>query len=164
MVRIVKYGLLEAFICLAMALVNLPAVTSAEDKAPADAPQRINIRAEMVPMRDDVVLSTELFLPSGRGPFPAIIIRNPYSAELSPYPRDIARELAESGYAVVVQDCRGTGRSDGKWDPYIHEGRDGIDAHQWVLKQSWCNGKIATFGDSYLGYTQWLSLQKSATI
>ena len=63
--------------------------------------------------------------------------------------------ITSEGYAFVVQDCRGTGFSGGEWDPGVNEIRDGVDTHNWVLTQPWCNGKIGTGGGSYVGYTQW---------
>ena len=39
--------------------------------------------------------------------------------------------------------------------PQIDEQRDGIATHRWVRAQPWFTGRLATFGQSYLGYTQW---------
>ena len=35
---------------------------------------------------------------------------------------------------------------------------DGADTVAWMRKQTWFNGKFATFGGSYLGFTQWALL------
>jgi putative CocE/NonD family hydrolase len=67
---------------------------------------------------------------------------------------EIARDFTTQGYVLVWQDCRGTGRSKGNWDPYIHEGKDGLDLVKWVRGQSWSNGKVTMFGGSYCGFTQ----------
>jgi uncharacterized protein len=83
---------------------------------------------------------------------PAILIRTPYgrrSQEL------FARLLAERGFHVVVQSCRGTFGSEGVWEPFRHEAVDGRAALAWMLAQSWCNGPIVTLGGSYVGLTQW---------
>ena len=114
-----------------------------------------------VPMRDGVLLATDISLPKGKGPFPAILLRTPYTTALGELSdnanqrgREFGRKFAALGYAFVLQDSRGTGRSQGEWEPYLREGDDGIDLQKWVRAQAWCNGKIGTFGGSYCGYTQ----------
>ena len=34
--------------------------------------------------------------------------------------------------------------------------RDGSDIIDWIVKQRWSNGKVATHGESYSGKTQWM--------
>jgi hypothetical protein len=60
------------------------------------------------------------------------------------------------GYAVFVQDVRGRYASDGDFDPYRQEGRDGYDTVEWIATQPWSNGRIGTYGVSYPAATQWL--------
>ncbi|MCA9438941.1 MAG: CocE/NonD family hydrolase, partial [Candidatus Omnitrophica bacterium] len=64
------------------------------------------------------------------------------------------RGLLDEGYAIVVQDVRGRFASEGVWDPFRNEARDGHDTLEWVGAQPWCNGKIGLAGGSYLGFTQ----------
>ena len=104
-----------------------------------------------IPMRDGVELSANIVLPDSEGPFPVVLTRTPYGKGDA----DDGAEMAERGYAVVIQDCRGTGESAGDWAPVVSEHRDGLDTHEWVLAQPWCNGSIGTTGASYLGHTQW---------
>ncbi len=61
------------------------------------------------------------------------------------------------GYVCVLANSRGRGGSEGEWDPYVNEPRDGFDAQQWVGQQPWCNGKVGTFGQSYNAFTQTMS-------
>ena len=70
--------------------------------------------------------------------------------------------LSRAGYAMVIQDCRGRGNSEGQWDPFRYDVEDGFDTQQWVGTQSWCNGKIGTAGGSYVGWTQWASAPKQS--
>jgi len=103
---------------------------------------------------DGIEMATDLYLGSPNSAAPAIMIRSPYgiSAMLaagSAYP------LASQGFNVVMQSCRGTFASTGKFDPHHDEQRDGLTTLEWIKQQPWCNGSIATFGMSYLGYTQW---------
>jgi hypothetical protein len=37
----------------------------------------------------------------------------------------------------------------------VSEADDACNVIQWLAEQSWCNGKVATFGNSYLGISQW---------
>jgi len=107
----------------------------------------------MIPMRDGVHLATDVHLPKGRGPWPALLARTPYGRKGVDAPRPLER-----GYAVVVQDLRGTGESEGENMLFLTDGwgplRDGYDTVLWIRKQSWCNGRIGTFGGSALGITQ----------
>lgn len=69
------------------------------------------------------------------------------------------RFTRELGLAVVMQDVRGRGDSDGPnpWEAYEHEEHDGVDTVAWVAEQPWCNGSIGMFGYSYVGFTQTLA-------
>ena len=56
---------------------------------------------------------------------------------------------------VVAQDCRGRFDSQGDFYPLINEGLDGYDTIEWAATQPWSNGKIGTFGWSYLARNQY---------
>src|SRR5260221_8256617 len=107
----------------------------------------------MAPMRDGVSLAANVFLPKTGGPFPVILIRTPYGKMDENFGE--ARRYGTAGYAMVVQDCRGRGSSQGVWDPFRYDGEDGFDTQEWVGHQPWCNGQIGTSGGSYVGWTQW---------
>ena len=109
----------------------------------------------MIPMSDGTDLAANLFKPTGEGPFPTILIRSPYGKGNEKNGQ--GRFYANNGYAMVIQDCRGRGDSEGLWDPFRFDAHDGYDTQEWVGKQKWCNGKIGTAGGSYLGWTQWAS-------
>jgi putative CocE/NonD family hydrolase len=69
----------------------------------------------------------------------------------------IAKYFAGAGYASLAQVTRGRYKSEGGSEtfyPFVTEENDGHDTIEWVKKQSWCNGRIATWGGSYHGYTQ----------
>ena len=63
--------------------------------------------------------------------------------------------IAERGFQVFIQSCRGTAGSGGEFIPQVNEQRDGLATLRWLREQPWCNGTIATSGMSYLGYTQY---------
>jgi putative CocE/NonD family hydrolase len=44
--------------------------------------------------------------------------------------------------------------------PYENDARDYYDIIDWVSKQSWCDGQVATTGGSYLGFAQWQAVRK----
>jgi len=44
--------------------------------------------------------------------------------------------------------------SEGKFIKYVNEGQDGYDTLEWLVGQSFCNGKIGMFGQSYGSHTQ----------
>jgi uncharacterized protein len=68
--------------------------------------------------------------------------------------------FAERGYQCVIQSCRGTFGSAGEWLPFRNERSDGRDTLDWVASQPWFGGKLATFGPSYLGLTQYAVLDR----
>lgn len=121
----------------------------------AEMPPRRNragrVRVVRVAMRDGVELKTEIHLPPGEGPWPTILVRDPYG--LMRYV--ICAVLVRYGYACVHQDVRGRWGSSGEWRPFLNERDDGADTLDWILQQPWQNGRIALIGESYLGITQW---------
>ena len=114
--------------------------------------QRIDVK---VKMRDGVKLSTDLYLPKGKGPWPVILSRTPYgnhdSIRLVP-----KVWFAQRGFVFAFQDCRGRHDSEGEWEPFRAERKDGFDTIDWLAKQDFCNGSIGMMGGSYEGYTTWM--------
>jgi putative CocE/NonD family hydrolase len=107
----------------------------------------------MIPMRDGAKLAANIFRPKAEGRFPVILMRTPYGKPDAKWTD--AKRYTAAGYAMVVQDCRGRGKSEGMWDPFRYDGQDGFDTQEWVGQQAWCNGDIGTSGGSYVGWTQW---------
>ena len=113
---------------------------------------------EMVAMRDGMRLATDVYVPEGEGPFPTIVIRTPYD-RCSARAQKKMGVYTSSGFAVVIQDVRGTGGSptEEPFYPWLYESKDGPDALRWVEEQPFCNGRIGTHGGSYLCKDQWLA-------
>jgi putative CocE/NonD family hydrolase len=106
-------------------------------------------------MRDGVVLRADAYRPDGADRVPAILVRTPYGKD--PHRgRGFVAAAVQRGYAVVVQDVRGRYASDGEFDPYRQDGRDGFDTVEWLAGLAWCNGRVAGSGLSYPGAAQWL--------
>jgi putative CocE/NonD family hydrolase len=113
----------------------------------------------MVPMRDGVRLSTDVYRPEAPGRFPVILERTPYDNSMHSSLRSYAirgEYFASRGYVFAVQDVRGRYDSEGEWYPFVHETEDGYDAQEWAGTQSWSSGKVGTIGGSYGGWDQWL--------
>ena len=121
----------------------------------AFTPNEIRIeRHKPVTMRDAVKLYVDVYLPAAPGRYPTIVWRTPYGLQ-----RDGTHEqmikFALNGYAVVLQDVRGRYESEGLWEPFRDEAKDGFDTIEWAAAQSFSNGKVATQGGSYNGHNQW---------
>ena len=103
------------------------------------------------------------------GDLPVVLEASPYHGTLAdregtrifPDPRDdegnmigLTGYFAQRGYAVVMVDLRGTGRSTGCLD---HLGpNDAADLKtvvEWAADQEWSNGRVGMTGHSYVGST-----------
>jgi len=102
--------------------------------------------------RDGIPLATDHFAPDVASA-PTVLIRTPYGRGVRL--RLLARAVAEQGFHVVVQSCRGTYDSGGDFEPMRHERDDGLDTIDWLRRQPWYSGELCTFGPSYVGFTQW---------
>lgn len=112
------------------------------------------VRDLRVPMTDGVELLGDLYRPRGADEsLPTIVIRGPYGRR--GVMGGAARALAYDGFTVFFQSCRGTWGSQGRFTPQQDEQSDGMATHRWVREQPWFTGHLATFGESYMGYTQW---------
>ncbi len=130
-----------------------------EVRTTGPAPLDPRARQEMAPMRDGVRLATDVYLPEGPGPFPAVLVRLPYDKNgrycWMPF---IATHFLARGYAFVPQDVRGKFRSEGEPVAFVNEAADGYDSIEWITGQPWSNGDVGMWGDSYYGFTQWAAV------
>jgi len=110
-----------------------------------------------VKMRDGVTLFADVWLPQREGKFPVLVYRTPYGKSSAPKEWTTFEKAVGRGYAVVIEDVRGRYASEGDFDPYRNEGRDGYDTIEWAAAQPWSNGRVGTFGLSYPGAVQWLA-------
>ena len=107
---------------------------------------------------DGVALSARIWTPQGLGPWPTLLMRQPYG-------RAIASTVAlphplwwtQHGFAVVVQDVRGQGDSEGTFNGFGQEAADTAATMTWLRNRPECNGRIGLFGLSYQGLTQLLA-------
>jgi uncharacterized protein len=103
---------------------------------------------QMVAARDGIKLATNVYLPEGQGPWPAVLVRTPYGKELQGASN---AAWTRRGFALVVQDCRGKGKSEGPYRPFVDDPSDGYDTVEWIAKQTWSNGQVGMYGASAMG-------------
>jgi putative CocE/NonD family hydrolase len=144
------------------------------------------VRREVkIPMRDGVKLYAVLIIPRGAtrsdGKFPIMLDRTPYSADkatsrgnFGPWPENILSplyaELVRAGYIVAIEDVRGKYKSEGEYvmnrplrgplnpTPVDHS-TDAWDTIDWLVKHvPESNGRVASIGTSYDGFTALMSL------
>jgi uncharacterized protein len=125
-------------------------------------PAGIACDTAMVPMRDGVRLYTEVYKPEDAARLPVVVVRNPYGRGLghgcfNSVISDLYTHFAQDGYAVILQEVRGTMASEGTFQSFFQEQHDGYDTIEWAAVQPWSNGKVAMTGASYMGATQWQS-------
>ncbi|MFJ6443975.1 CocE/NonD family hydrolase [Streptomyces sp. NPDC091649] len=107
-------------------------------------------RTVSVPAPDGAPLATDVCLPDGTGPRPAVVIRTPYGRHAH---RAELRGWAAHGFAALAQDVRGRHGSPGEWHPYRgHERTDGAATLAWVRAQAWSNGEVVAAGASYAAH------------
>jgi putative CocE/NonD family hydrolase len=106
----------------------------------------------MIPMRDGMRLATDLYFPvSDKDSFPIVLMRTPYNKRIL---REYGEFYSGHGYILAAQDVRGRFESQGDWEPFINEGKDGYDTIEWLSSQNWSTGKIGMYGGSYSGSAQ----------
>lgn len=106
---------------------------------------------------NDVELFTVCCLPEKDGKFPTVIFRSPHvdafefadEQEICNNYLNAYRNYLDKGYAVVVQHCRGRGKSTGDCIPNIFEREDGLFLQHWIRQQSFYNGELYLVGGSY---------------
>ena len=114
----------------------------------------VDLGAE-IPMRDGTVLRADVYRAEGDHPLP-VLVHQPYQG------RRAKESLAvlvnpvtafDRGYATVLVDARGTGGSDGAWQPFAGQDADGYDTVEWCAAQPWCDGGVGVYGSSGMGVT-----------
>ena len=96
---------------------------------------------------DGVALVSRIWTPQGSGPWPTLLMRQPYGRAIAstvtlPHPL----WWTDQGFAVVVQDVRGQGSSDGTFQGFGQEAADTAATITWLLKRPECNGRIGMYG------------------
>ena len=138
-----------------------------------------------IPLADGHMVYCNVFRPNRDGVFPPIVVFTPYgkdsdvAVDFKRYWDFVLRDHPEvvrdgstgkyltwevpdperwvpAGYAVIVVDARGTGKSPGFYEMMAPlQTREYYDAIEWAGVQSWSNGKVGLLGVSYLAIKQW---------
>ncbi|MEA5444157.1 CocE/NonD family hydrolase, partial [Cyanobium gracile] len=109
-------------------------------------------------LADGVRLASRLWLPDGEGPWPVLVMRQPYGRAIaSTVTYAHPSWYAGHGFLVVVQDVRGRGDSDGGFAGFAQEAADGAATIRWARALEGSNGRVGTYGFSYQGLSQLLN-------
>ena len=98
----------------------------------------------MAAARDGVRLSCALTFPTeaGQGPWP-VLVQFRYAGDGSA-PRQAMAQLARSGFVVGFCLFRGVHSSEGKYEGYHTQAKDGHDVVEWLSKQPFCTGQVVS--------------------
>ncbi len=129
----------------------------------------LKVTSRYLTMRDGVRIAVDILFPQPYDfsrPLPTLInqtrywrrpvLNPPFSWFLSPFlgfEGGMMKELVMNGFVFVNVDARGTGASFGSrmypWsEDEVEDGREVVD---WIVQQSWSNGKVGAIGISYTG-------------
>jgi uncharacterized protein len=134
--------------------------------------RKYHVREErdfLIPTSDGTKLNSYLYRPDADGKFPVILGVCAYSLDdqvvpVMPVGAGGIRGHLEAGdpnfyvsrgYAHVIMNVRGTGKSEGYYD-FLgqQEIQDVYDAIEWLATQPWSNGNVGMFGPSYFTMVQ----------
>ena len=118
-----------------------------------DDHRRYVIEERLVPIGGGSGVCALIVRPRNSGPLPALLEFTIYADAAINLTE--ARRSASNDYVGVEGLTRGKGCSLDTPVPYEHDGVDGAALVDWISKQPWSDGRVATFGPSYSGFTQW---------
>jgi predicted acyl esterase len=119
---------------------------------------------DSIPMSDGRKLAADIYIPAGMSQGPVILIQTPYNRQLYRFnlPLQIGLHIDSSKYIIVIADWRGFyGSASAAYVGAPSLGTDGYSCVEWIYQQSWCNGKIGTWGASALGRVQFQTAAKN---
>ncbi len=126
---------------------------SYEDSGVEIETEDISMEEIWIAMEDGVKLRAIIYKPRMYNRMPLVLQRSCYPQN-EVFMRIHGEELAKRGYAYMCEYCRGTGGSEGIWEPNVNERKDGLDTLKWLERQDWVDC-IGYWGDSYLALTGW---------
>lgn len=132
----------------------------------------------MIPVSDGIRLEAYVFRPDSNKKFPGIVSASPYSklgqfepirprsfSSIKPLPGEEKPNgflemgdpyfYARRGYAHLLVNVRGTGKSEGYFELLTErEVQDIKEVIEWVAERPWCDGNVGMFGVSYFAMIQ----------
>jgi uncharacterized protein len=159
-----------AAVLLALAALPAAAARAAEfDPSPPTYPNVAVTHDVPITMRDGTRLYADVYRPADTagqpapGHFPVILTQTPYNKASAAFGGTVGQlagrddVFVQHGYVQVVVDVRGTGGSEGAWDSFgADEQRDYVDTAAWATSQPFSDGRLATYGESYMAIDQLL--------
>ncbi|MCB9893676.1 MAG: CocE/NonD family hydrolase [Planctomycetes bacterium] len=146
------------------------------DDTTTEEPWQTSMKDVAIPMRDGKSLAANVLLPDKRGKYPCVLVQTPYNKDRMGREYGDDSKAGEAGrgsekawslfdrehYAYVFVDWRGfygskdamQGVNKRQWK----RGQDGYDCVEWIASQTWCDGKVGTWGGSALGKQQFDTL------
>lgn len=135
------------------AILPLSAALLSEDEANRYSVEAVRVRS------GTASLSAYVVRPKGATePLPAALLFTIYAEPQRSWAPAI--QAAARGYAGVVAFSRGKLDSPDAVAPYEHEAIDVNAVIDWISKQPWNDGRVAMYGGSYEGFSQWAALKK----
>jgi putative CocE/NonD family hydrolase len=132
------------------------ALRAAFDAAVAHDPDAAHVMEVGIPMRDGIHLAADVYLPpASQRPAATVVFGTPYDKSGRALNTLECEVYQQQGYAAVVYDCRGRGKSEGEWRAFVHDAEDGHDEVEWIAEQPWCTGDVGVSGLSYGGWITW---------
>ena len=119
----------------------------------ADDARRYLIEERLVPVAGGAGICVLIARPRNAAPLPALLEFSIYVEQTTNFTE--VRRSAANGYVGVEGLTRGKGCSPDMPVPYEHDGADGAALVAWLSHRPWSDGRVATFGPSYSGFTQW---------
>ncbi len=116
---------------------------------------KVQKETQSMKTQDGIRLDADVYCPESSDSFPVLLMRQPYGRKIAStvvYAHPIW--YASQGYIVVIQDVRGRGTSEGKFNLFAHETEDGLDTINWVSQLPNSTGEVGMYGFSYQGMTQ----------
>jgi uncharacterized protein len=119
---------------LAILLSGTPALLLSQESPAKPTDQDIDLLwGVKIPMRDGVKLNATVYKPKDqKEPLPVIFIFTPYIGDTN---HNRGYYFAQNGYVFAVVDVRGRGNSQGAFEPFANEGKDGHDVVEWLAQQ-----------------------------
>ncbi|WP_397446001.1 CocE/NonD family hydrolase [Polaribacter sp. R77954] len=111
----------------------------------------------VIPMKDGAEVSMVIVKRKGKSTTKksAILVSSIYAGT-----NEVSAMLSASkGYIGVIANTRGKRWSKSDIKPLEYENTDVYEVIDWISKQAWSNQKVAMFGGSYNGFTQWASMK-----
>ena len=127
---------------------NLASVSEASLK------QSIFRKPLSIKMRDGKCLAADLYSTNTALQKPVILIQTPYNKKHYWTNLENSVPFSVQEFNIVALDWRGRFESKKAAVKKSDIGKDGYDAVEWIARQSWCNGRIGTYGSSALAQVQ----------